>query len=194
SLSTIARRYRTTADIIKQTNNLRSSRIHAGQSLIVPVAARSLTDYTLSADVRRYRPPIRGSSKRRQYVVRKGDSLWEIARRNRISVGMLARWNGISRGDPIRPGQKLIVRRTASKAKPLAVASTPTHGPSVATQTTQRIRYTVRRGDSLWNISRKFSVSIASLRRWNNINRSKHLQPGQKLDVYVDITGQAKSS
>ena len=194
SLSTIARRYRTTADIIKQTNNLRSSRIRAGKSLIVPIAARSLTDYTLSADARGYRPPIRSSSKRRQYVVRKGDTLWEIARRNRVSVGTLARWNGISRGDPIRPGQKLLVRSKTPKTKALAVAATPSHGPSAATQTTQRIRYTVRRGDSLWNISRKFSVSIASLRRWNSINRGKHLQPGQKLDVFVDITGQAKTS
>ena len=50
------------------------------------------------------------------------------------------------------------------------------------------INYTVRSGDSLYAISKKYSVSIADLQRWNNIRKGKHLQPGQKLKVHVDVT------
>lgn len=45
------------------------------------------------------------------HVVRRGDSLGAIAARHRVSVDELRRWNRLSRKDPIREGQKLIVRR-----------------------------------------------------------------------------------
>ena len=56
------------------------------------------------------------------------------------------------------------------------------------------VRYTVRKGDSLFLISRKFNVSIAELRSWNRLNGSKHLQPGQLLKVHVDVTKQSVAS
>ena len=56
---------------------------------------------------------------------------------------------------------------------------------------TKRIGYKVRRGDSLAKISRKFRVSVAELRRWNDLPKGKYLQPGQRLTVYVDVTRQS---
>jgi membrane-bound lytic murein transglycosylase D len=50
------------------------------------------------------------------------------------------------------------------------------------------VNYTVRNGDSLYRIAQKFSVSIADLRRWNNLSKGKYLQPGQHLKLHVDVT------
>jgi membrane-bound lytic murein transglycosylase D len=58
--------------------------------------------------------------------------------------------------------------------------------------TLQRIRYTVRPGDSLYAIASRFKVSIADLRRWNGL-ASDLLHPGQKLTLHVDVTRQARA-
>ena len=50
--------------------------------------------------------------------------------------------------------------------------------------TKQRLRYQVRRGDSLYTIARRFQVSIADLRRWNEVGRFIH--PGEHLTVFID--------
>jgi peptidoglycan lytic transglycosylase D len=42
-----------------------------------------------------------------RYVVRRGDTLWEIARVHRVSAEDLRRWNGLSRDESLRPGQEL---------------------------------------------------------------------------------------
>jgi membrane-bound lytic murein transglycosylase D len=44
----------------------------------------------------------------------------------------------------------------------------------------------VRRGDSLYVIAKKFSLSIADITQWNSINREKFLQPGQRLTLYIN--------
>ena len=54
--------------------------------------------------------------------------------------------------------------------------------------------YTVRSGDSLYRISKKFNVSINDLVRWNNLTKEGHLQPGQNLKLYVDVTRQSGQS
>jgi membrane-bound lytic murein transglycosylase D len=53
------------------------------------------------------------------------------------------------------------------------------------------VKYRVRKGDSLARIAQKFSVSISKLRSWNDLPKDKHLQPGQQLTLYVDITQQS---
>ena len=57
--------------------------------------------------------------------------------------------------------------------------------------TTRKLRYTVRNGDSLYIIASRFRVSIGDIVRWNKIDRNKYLQPGQKLTMYVDVTAQS---
>ena len=100
SLSRIAHKYGVTVQALMKANNLRSHRIRAGQTLIVPLSASP----TLAG---RPSPMAQGAIK---YRVRKGDSLWRIARRFRVKVSDLKRWNGLA-GDKLRPGQTLTVRR-----------------------------------------------------------------------------------
>ncbi len=193
TLSQIARRYRTTIGVLKEFNGLRGTRIRAGHSLIVPVATKSMKDYSLSADARRrtvQSRPRRGS--KTTYVVRSGDSLWHIARRHRVTTKQLARWNGMAPRDTLHPGQKLAIWQKPGVRK--VALSTHASSPAVTGETRRRIRYTVRDGESLWRISRRFNVSVTSLRRWNGLKKGQYLQPGQTLKVYVDITRQAEST
>lgn len=108
--------------------------------------------------------------------VRAGDTLIAIARRYRVSVDAIREANGIQ-GHHIRVDQRLRI--------PLAGRS----GVALASRKTSRskVRYEVRKGDSLYTIARQFSVSIAQLKRWNDVGR--YIRPGQELTVYVSSAG-----
>ncbi len=183
TLSTIALHYRTTVAVLRQTNGLRGNRIRAGRYLLIPVARRKLADYRLSLTGRRRQRVAAG---RRTYRVRRGDSLWTIARRYGVSTRTLARWNGLGLGDVLRPGRRLVVT-AGRRAAPRPVSWR-------RTAAVRRLRYRVRRGDSLALISRRFRVSIRDLCRWNGIRRDQYLHPGQRLKLYVDVTRQFGSS
>ena len=51
----------------------------------------------------------------------------------------------------------------------------------------RKIRYRARSGDSYAGIANKFNVSLGQLRRWNDIDIKKYLQPGDMLTLYVDV-------
>ena len=87
-------------------------------------------------------------------------------------------------GDTLSVGRKLVVW-TTQDAGP---AVSPT---SAVGNTTRKVRYTVRNGDSLYLIARKFRVGIDQIARWNNIDKNKILRPGQRLTMYVDVTAQS---
>jgi membrane-bound lytic murein transglycosylase D len=107
-------------------------------------------------------------------VVRRGDSLWAIARRHGVDVHALALLNGLQPGDPLRAGQrlKLVSARSGDDA-----AGTDASAPH-----TRRLTYTVRAGDTLSRIARVFQVSVAQLISWNSLEKTA-LAPGQRLLV-----------
>ena len=51
----------------------------------------------------------------------------------------------------------------------------------------RKVRYGVRRGDSLARIASKFNVSVTDISNWNELDTSRYLQPGQSLTLYVDV-------
>jgi membrane-bound lytic murein transglycosylase D len=78
------------------------------------------------------------------------------------------------------------------KASSPAIAANTTS--AVPPQNRQTLRYTVRRGDSLIQISRRYRVSVSDLRAWNDLESSQYLQPGQKLTLFVDTRMRADGS
>ncbi|MDZ7790027.1 MAG: LysM peptidoglycan-binding domain-containing protein [Xanthomonadales bacterium] len=92
NLWVIARRYGVSVGDLKRWNGL------GGSDLIRP-GDRILVNMS--------RP---GISRSRDYTVRRGDSLWTIARRHDVSVRDLMRWNGLNEGAILRPGQTLTIR------------------------------------------------------------------------------------
>ena len=121
-----------------------------------------------------------------EHVVRSGESFWTISRKYGVTTRQLSAWNGMAPRDPLPIGRKLVVWTNQS------VADTPRMSPTAALgNTTRKVRYTVKSGDSLYWIARKFRVGIDQIVRWNNIDKNKILRPGQRLTMYVDVTRQS---
>ena len=167
TLSHIADQYNTKVAVLQKVNKLRGHNIRADHQLMIPVAVKSLDSYVLSVDQRMARNQHAGSGNKVIYSVRRGDSLWKIARRFNVSISKLTRWNNLTKRAILKPGRKLAVWP---------------HGEA-QTQANAAERYTVRRGDSLHRISRQFKVSISDLVNWNTLDKKKYLKPGQKLKV-----------
>lgn len=109
SLSTIARRYRTTVSQLMALNGLRNHSIRAGKTLLLPggAATGSLTAEQVAAT----RARLAKQSRDIEYVIRSGDSLWSIARRFNVSTRELLAWNAIPANAYLQPGQKLKIAR-----------------------------------------------------------------------------------
>ncbi len=171
TLSTIARQHGISIATIKTANQLTSSKIRAGRILLLPVSSEHAS---LSPELQKRRQKILHQIHRQKkiyYRVRKGDSLWTIARKHGISYKKLARDNRISPLATLAIGQKLIIRTTAAGKYPRK----------------QKVRrsYRVKKGDSLYTIAQRHRVSIHQLLSWNRtLKRSKYLQPGQKIIIY----------
>jgi len=182
TISEIAEQYNTTLRSIREANNLRGNTIRAGSHLMIPVATKPLTAYTQSADARRTEKQNRKRAENRiDHIVKSGDSFWSIGQKYGVGTRNLAAWNGMAPRDTLSIGQTLVVW-TNNDVPPQTAT-----GKSL----TRKLNYTVRNGDSLYLIASRFRVSINDLVRWNNIDKSKILRPGQKLTMYVDVTAQS---
>ena len=169
SLWRIARRYRVTVRKLAAWNGLDPGRVlRPGQRLKVRGDGGSTQRGAGSSGEG-------GLSAARVYVVRNGDNLWNIARRHHVSTRELADWNDLALEAILQPGQRLRVHSPAR--------ATPVN--AVAAPQAQHVRYEVQPGDSLWDISRRFGVSVGALRRWNELPDGGHIRPGQALDVYT---------
>ena len=189
SLSTIASKHNTTVATLRSVNRIRGNSIRAGETLLIPTASQSQYAYTLSAERRlETKQNVKRTGNKQTYVVQPGDNFWDISRRFGVHHRTLAKWNGMAPTDPLKVGKTLVIW-----------TQTPVHtaGPAVNSELDKQTRlrkiyYRVRRGDSLARISSKFAVSMNDLKRWNKtLSSRKYLQPGDKLQLYVDITNQS---
>ena len=105
--------------------------------------------------------PVSGSN---YYVVKKGDSLWSIARANGLTVNELKSLNNLS-SNVLHVGDTLLI----SSADSTGDAGNDTY-------------YVVKNGDTLWSIARKHNLSVNELKALNNLS-SNDLSLGQRLIV-----------
>lgn len=109
------------------------------------------------------------------YVVRTGDTLWDIAQRTHTTVGALVAHNRLPNGGAhLVPGQVLQVPSSASTARPSGTAA-PRPVPSRT--------YVVRRGDTLTAIAARFGISVGSLAHANRMSNPHLIRVGQRLAV-----------
>jgi membrane-bound lytic murein transglycosylase D len=179
SLGVIASRYGVSVDALRSANRLRGHIIHPGQELLITSAPRGVAMAAARAqdDARQAAAPARGA----KHVVRRGDTLWSIARRHGVSVQSLASHNGLSSTGTLSIGQVLKVPSKVPAAAQLA----STEG---ADENLQRLVYVVRRGDTLSRIADRFRVRVQDLVGWNNLRSAHVLKPGQRLAMFVDDT------
>ncbi len=140
-----------------------------------------LPDKVLLAAARVDRPETdTGGRRQRQivYRVRAGETLNSIARRHGMPVSTLARLNNLGAGDTLIKGQRLVIKASARRYRDEGIKSG------------RRTLYTVRRGDTVFSISRQFQVSVTQLKSWNGLNKRHQIRAGQRLVMYIDSSHQ----
>lgn len=121
-------------------------------------------------------PELYEQPERIRYRVRSGDFLGRIADQYGVGVSQIKSWNGM-RSNNLKIGQNLIIY-PKKNTKDIA-QNTATKSSSTSEKT-----YTVRNGDSLWSISKKFpGVSVQNIKNWNDIS-GDNLKPGTKLKIH----------
>ena len=105
------------------------------------------------------------------YTVKSGDTLSSIASRYGTTVEEIAQLNGIQNVNLIYPGQVLRI-------------TTNSNVPGSETNSTNKTYYTIKRGDTLWGISRRYGVTVQNIVSWNNIQNPNLIYPGQRLILY----------
>ncbi|MDP1931956.1 MAG: LysM peptidoglycan-binding domain-containing protein, partial [Gammaproteobacteria bacterium] len=125
-----------------------------------------------------------------RYVVKPGDTLGKIAIEFRTQVTALQQANNIE-GSRIVAGESLLIPRAYNAALPLQMPNAPQYVSGAAyssDEITAPTRYEVRSGDSLWRIANRYNLTTTALARWNNIDESAVLRPGQILNLAADST------
>ncbi len=173
TVSTIARKYGVSQYAIFETNNLsRRSKIYAGKTLVIPVpndrsySQSKNSSYEAEGNV---------------YIVRSGDTVWDIARAFKTTPEKIRRLNNLDRRARIYVGQRLKLWESGSSStKTVASTKKSTPSPSTAASGGQ---YTVRQGDNLWDIAVKFGTTVSALRNANGLGRNSRIYPKQKLNI-----------
>ena len=178
TLKSIAKSHHTTAERISQVNHLDGDNVAQGKTLLIPTSFKSIKghDEPIVATAAEPKAAIKTHVGKQTYTVKKGDTLWNISQRFSVDKDDILSWNKMSGKSALKTGQKLAIRSAGDN---IQVAST---APSF-----KQINYTVKRGDTLSNISRKFHVNVTDLRKWNKVpNNSATITPGTKLKITVE--------
>ncbi len=190
SLWSISRKFGITVDELKSANNLSSNLLSVGQNLIIPGKEAQATGD--------------------EYVVKKGDTLYSIAKKYNTSVDNLKSINNITT-DSLAIGQIIKLPSTSSTASDTYIVKkgdslysiARTYNTSVdklkeinnltsnalaigqvlklpSSNASENVVYTVKKGDSLYSIAREYGTTIDAIKKLNNIT-SNTLSIGQKL-------------
>lgn len=152
NLSYLAQKYGVPASAIQSANKLKSRHVLlVGQHLLIP-----------------------GSSQvsLQTYVVRKGDTVSDLALRFGSNPDEIKKLNGLKNLHYIKPGQKLrIPSRNGNGGR--------------ETDNGRWITYVVRRGDSLWKIARAFGVLMEKIIQWNDMSSPSRLRVGETIKIFT---------
>lgn len=163
SLSTIARKYRTSTRSIARANGIsKKNFIVAGKRLKIPRRGYTASSYKKTRKSKRFGKDLTST----QHIVRRGDSLWIIARKYDTTVSKIKSHNNLS-GSNLSIGQRL---RLPVRQKNIAA-----NNKSGA--------YYVKSGDSPFTIAKQHNISLMRLLKLNSLSARSTIYPGQKLYI-----------
>ena len=178
TLSVIASRYSISVTELMSLNGLTNpNRIYVGQRLVVRAGETAApTPTPTPAPAPEPEPEPETAPEPVVYVVQSGDTLLAIARKFGVTTTQIIEANSISNPNRISVGQRLVIPTGEVAEAVTAPEPEPEPEPVVVT-------YTVRSGDSLWGIARKFGVSSSALAELNGINNANFIRVGQVLKI-----------
>ena len=159
NLGIIAKKYGTTVKSIQTVNKIKNpNSIRVGTTLIIPTT--KVPEKTTSKKKSSSKKPPPKTNRPKSYTVKKGDNLGRIAKKYGLNTQDLLAWNNLPNANKIYVGQKLLLY----PPKPIWTT------------------YTVKSGDNLSKISKKYNCSITEIQKWNNLSSTK-IYVGQKLKI-----------
>ena len=117
------------------------------------------------------------------YVVKRGDYLGKIAARNHVTVAQIKSWNNL-RSNTVRVGQRLKIYKggSAPATKTSTSSSSSESKSSAASSEAGFTTYTVKKGDTLYEIARRYpGVSADEIKKYNGIGNN--IRVGQKIKI-----------
>lgn len=122
------------------------------------------------------------------YKVKSGDVLGSIALKHKVSIADLKKWNNL-KSTNIRSGQRLTIwtkpnTRTSSVIASASSTKTSTKKKTTVTTVKGKKTYTVQPGDTLWDITQRFGLTMDKLKKLNKLSGNQ-IQAGQKLIVGI---------
>lgn len=200
NLGSIADKYDVSILELKKWNNLKGNALALGKTLkiksnndsivknpkelkVIPEVVKKSEEAVASTDNNDK------GSKNLEYIVAAGDNLGSIAKKFNTSVADLKELNNLTSNN-IGLGKSLIVGKEIviedeTPATNTAVASSSIDSFRKKTASAKNITedYYVKKGDSLYSISKKYpGVTISDIKKWNNI-KDGDIKPGMKLKI-----------
>jgi membrane-bound lytic murein transglycosylase D len=198
TVSSISKKLGVSQAELRAANRIKGNTLRIGQELIIDRGTVALNfngnqlsanngSRVVSRDPSYVAPPqpaatprTATSGKSDTHTVRKGESLWSIARMHGVSVDALTDENGLGANGNLVAGRKLTIPRLTNSNTATLAAN------DARDNTVQRITYVVRSGDTLSRIAKNFRVNVADLLGWNKLRSPNAIKIGQKLVMFVD--------
>ena len=171
TLYNIAKMYNTSVQELIKLNNLKSSTLNIGDQLKIPEMYTNEDNISLPNYI--------------NYTVKKGDTLYGIAKEYGVTPDLIMKDNSLS-SSVLSVGQNLKIR----VLKDTGVIEECYGEDYIIPTTTNVINYTVKKGDSLYQIANKYNTSVSAIMKLNNLT-SNILNIGQVLKIPSVSNGNA---
>ena len=184
TLWSISKQYNISLELILAFNNIRNKdSLSIGQIVKIPQDNLSAANHT-------------------SHIVKKGETLWTIARQYNLTMDSILTTNNITNPELISIGQQIKIPSykdvTATPEKNVTnqpvINENNSNNNINPPKNAEPIIYTVKAGDNLWNISRKYGVSVEVIISVNNLKEKDLLSLGQKLEIPAIGGGISKSN
>ncbi len=193
TLGKIAGKYNVTTNNLMAWNKMKSQKLLAGQKLRVNAPSKAnapeqdvqIAEKTMNETVHpKHTQPAGADTHAKYHIVKKGEFAAKIAAKYNITLAELIAWNDLD-NTKIQVGQKLKVSASENNA---VTQKTKTNEAPKEKQDSKLIYYTVKPGDTLWSISKKYDgITAEQLKEWNKL-KSSSLKVGQKLKVILPVS------
>ena len=179
TIGEIAEKFKVSTVNLRSWNNLRNNKIIAGKTLKVysNVDVEKVSDISESTVSKSSYSNFKNESSSDvvHYIVKKNDTLGHIALKYKIKIDDIRKWNDI-KGNRIYTGQELKIhpgQKSEEQSKDDAV---------VIEDSGNGKTHTVKYGESLWTIARKYNCHVADIMKWNEL-KDDGISPGMRLKI-----------
>ena len=158
TLYQISRDFNVEVSQIEKHNSSVKDGLKIGQEILIPVEKES--EATVKNDDIKH-------------TVKGGETLFAISRKYDVSPEDIKKWNGLD-SDILKIGQVLVIKVQKEDEAPAVINNAPNN--------LEGEKYIVKKGETLYALSRKFNVAIDDIVKWNSLE-SQSLSEGQHLTI-----------